>query len=298
MQVGARQENEERLREPCAKRTSVYCEWGFMETLISVLMGVYYRDSDTTFLERSIRSMLGQTMTNIEVLLCDDGSSHEAQSFLKNLSKSDCRLKLIRGKGLYSLPEKLNACLAASCGELIARMDDDDFSHPQRLQRQVEYLQEHPEISFVGCNAALFRNGIQVGIRKFPAQPTIRDFYFTQPYLHPALMFRRDALLAVSGYSESKNCRLCEDYDLLLRLYEAGFQGANMEDILLDYSLPTTAKGNRRMNHRWNEAITRYRHFQTLHLLPAAFPWVIKPLIVGLLPERLLFQLKYKNGVE
>lgn len=270
----------------------------FMENYISVLMGVYYTNSDTTLLERSVRSMLSQTMTNIEVLLCDDGSSPEAQSFLKKLSESDPRLKLIRREGVYSLPEKLNACLAASRGALIARMDDDDFSYPQRLQRQAEYLQTHPEISFVGCNAALYRNGIQIGIRKFPSHPTIRDFYFTQPYLHPSLMFRREALLAVSGYSEKKSCRLCEDYDLLLRLYEAGFRGANLEDVLLDYSVPATAKGNRRMSHRWNEAVTRYRHFRTLHLLPAAFPWVVKPLVVGILPEKLLFRLKYKNGTE
>ena len=261
-------------------------------------MGVYYQDSDTSRLARSVCSMLNQKISNMEVLLCDDGSSPEVQSFLEKLSKSDCRLKLIRQGGLYSLPEKLNACLAASRGELIARMDDDDFSHPERLQRQGEYLQKHPEISFVGCNAALYRNGIRVGIRKFPSHPTVQDFYFTPPYLHPSLVFRREALLAVAGYSEKESCRMCEDYDLLLRLYEAGFRGANMEEVLLDYSVPATAKGNRRMKHRWNEAVTRYQHFQTLHLLPAAFPWVIKPLVVGLLPEKILFRLKYKRGTE
>ena len=267
-----------------------------MKTPISVLMGVYYQSPNTILLERSVLSMLSQSITNIEILLCDDGSSPEARSFLETLAKSDHRLKLIRRGNLYSLPEKLNACLAMSQGELIARMDDDDFSHPQRLEKQSEYLCAHPDISFVGCNAALYREGKLVGIRKLPPHPTVRDFYVTQPFLHPALMFRREALFAVSGYSERKSCQLCEDYDLLLRLYEAGFQGANLDEVLLDYSLPATAKGNRRMCHRWNEVLTRYQRFHSLGLLPAALPWVVKPLAVGLLPDRLLGWIKGKRG--
>ena len=266
-----------------------------MDNQISILMGVYYRYSDISLLKRSVLSILDQSVKNIELVLCDDGSSLEARTFLDDLSRVDCRLILVRRGDLYSLPEKLNECLRVSRGNLIARMDDDDFSHSDRLEKQAKYLEAHPEIAFVGCNAALYRNGTQVGIRRVPAYPTVRDFYLTQPYLHPALMFRREALLAVSGYSEKKSCRLCEDYDLLLRLYEAGFKGANMEEVLLDYSLPSTAKGNRCMHHRWNEAVTRYQRFYALGLLPTAFPWVIKPLAVGLLPEKVLYFIKKKR---
>ena len=109
-----------------------------------------------------------------------------------------------------------------------------------------------------------------------------------QPYIHPTLLFRREALAAVGGYSEEKHCILCEDYDLLLRLYAQGYSGANLQERLFDYTVPATAKGSRRMCHRWNEAVTRYRRFRQLGVLPGALPYVVKPLAVGLLPEPIL----------
>lgn len=173
-------------------------------------------------------------------------------------------------------------------------MDDDDYSNPKRLDLQIEFLAQHQEIAFAGCNVNLWRDGI-VGQRLLPEYPTVRDFYFVQPYIHPAMLFRREALDYVGGYSEEKHVVLCEDYDLLLRLYEAGYQGGNLQECLLDYTIPATAKGNRRMRHRWNETVTRFNRFRELKQFPAALPYVVKPLLVGLIPSRYLEQLKQKQ---
>lgn len=261
-------------------------------TLISVIMGVYYRRADTALLERSIGSILTQSYDKLELLICDDGSSAEAKGVIDRFAEGDRRIRRIRPGGKIALAEKLNACLKEAKGTLVARMDDDDRAHPDRLERQVTWLSSHPEISFLGSSAALWREGNCVGIRSFPEYPTERDFLFRQPYLHPAILFRRDALWAAGGYSEDKSCILCEDYDLLLRLCETGFRGANLPECLLDYTLPAAGKSSRRMGHRWNEAVTRYRHFKRLRLLPEAYPYVIKPLAVGLIPEGMLERLK------
>lgn len=260
--------------------------------LISVLMGVYYQRKSVELLQRSIQSVLLQTNPDFELVICDDGSTNAAKKVVDAFAQSDARVHLARRDGLISLPEKLNACLETSSGPLIARMDDDDYAHPDRFEKQAAYLERHPEIGFVGSDVNLWKNGAVSDIRRLPERPGVRDFLFVQPFIHPALMFRRDALLAVGGYSEDKRCRKCEDYDLLLRLYEHGYQGANLRECLLDYSLPDTAKGSRTMGDRWNEAVTRWRHFNKLDLLPGALPYVVKPLAVGLLPERLLAALK------
>ena len=262
---------------------------------ISVLMGVYYRRGDTALLARSVRSILSQSVSGLELLICDDGSSPEAARLLERLAEADARLRLIRRGSLFSLPCKLNACLAAANGRYIARMDDDDYSHPLRLEKQLAYLGAHPEAAFVGCCVNLIREGTPVGQRRLPQKPEVRDFYMTQPFIHPTLLFRRSALEAVGGYSEAPSVTLCEDYDLLLRLYQAGYRGENLQEALLDYTVPATAKGSRRMRHRWNETVTRYRRFSALGLLPGALPWVVKPLAVGLLPERLLGRIKEKR---
>lgn len=261
--------------------------------LISVLMGIHYRRKELGLLKRSVESILKQTCTDFELLIYDGGSSEEAVRLLDSYADDDHRIRLIREDGIPSdLAHKLNACLRYARGSLIARMDDDDSSSPERFERQVQYLKSHPHISFVGCNVALWIDDKQAGSRIFPEYPQVKDFYITQPFIHPTLMFRREVMLEVSGYSEDKCCLLCEDYDLLLRLYEHGFRGANLQERLFDYTIPSTAKGHRNMSHRWNETVTRWRHFRKLGLLPQKTIFVVKPLIVGLLPEKVLSAVK------
>lgn len=254
-------------------------------SLVSVLMGVYYQSSDTGRLARSVSSILSQSHRNLELLICDDGSSPEAVRLLDQLAGEDGRIRLIRRGGLIPLPVKLNACLSEAAAQWIARMDDDDHAHPLRLEKQLNYLNTHPDAAFVGCNVNLIREGVSVGRRCFPERPRVQDFYMTQPFIHPTLMFRRSALDAVGGYCEDPSVLLCEDYDLLLRMYAKGLSGANLQEILFDYTIPPTAKGKRKMKHRWNEVLTRYRRFRELGVLPQAVPFVIKPIIIGLLPE-------------
>lgn len=260
--------------------------------LISVLMGVYYQRPETALLERSVSSILNQTAADFELLICDDGSTREAQLLLERAACRDSRIRLIRRERRYALAEKLNACLCQSQGALIARMDDDDFSRPDRFAKQAAALEAHPDVAFVGSNVELCCDGLSAGTRRLPDRPSVEDFFWTQPYIHPALMFRRDALLSVGGYSESPRCLLCEDYDLLLRLYAKGCRGMNLQESLLTYTVPARAKGARRMRHRWNEAVTRFCRYKELNALPRALPYVVKPLAVGLLPEPVLQKLK------
>ena len=266
------------------------------EPMVSVIMGIRYQLEDLIPLKRAVSSILDQTYRNLELLICEYNSTAPAKAWLAELAQQDCRIRLPQGREPGHLPQNLNDCLAAAKGTYIARMDDDDFSYSERLKKQMAYLDIHREIAFVGCNVNLHRAGAQVGQRTFPEFPSTRDFYMTQPFLHPALVFRREALDAVDWYSEDKHCVLCEDYDLLLRLYAKEFRGANLQEVLMDYTIPATAKGNRTMGHRWNETVTRYRRFRELKALPGALPWVVKPLAVGFMPESLLGKLKKQYG--
>lgn len=266
------------------------CEGG---SLISVLMGVRYRREDTQLLERSVRSIQEQTYQSFELLVCDDGSTAEAKKLLKRLAGEDTRIQLIRDPACLDLARKLNLCLKTARGRYIARMDDDDWSRPDRLEKQVRFLEEHEGTSFVGCNVACVQDGQYTGDWRYPAYPKVEDFYILQPYIHPALMFRREALEAVGGYSEDPSCALCEDYDLLLRMYKAGYVGANIQESLLDYTVWTGA--NRKMHDRMNEVRTRYRRFRDLGKLPGAWPYVVKPIMVGLLPGAVRERMRKKK---
>lgn len=255
---------------------------------ISVIMGALYKRTDLFLLKRSVDSILNQTLTDFEFLICDDYSVREAKELIENYSRTDSRVKLIRAGDKLSLAAKLNACLKVAAGEYIARMDDDDAAVPDRLEKQVNTLRKQEDISFAGSNVAIVRDGRHCGEWHLPEYPEIRDFYITQPYIHPTLVFRKSCLDKIGGYSESDRQVLCEDYDLLLRLYGSGYRGRNLQENLLVYTIPSTAKGARKMRHRWNETVTRWERFRDLDILPGALPYVFKPLAAGLLPESLL----------
>jgi glycosyltransferase EpsE len=260
--------------------------------MISVLMGVLCSKDRIEGMENAVRSILSQTYQDFEFLICDNGSCQEVQFLLDTLAAYDHRIHLLRPVNVNTLQKKLNVCFTVAKGEFIARMDDDDFSHPTRFEEQLSFLNQHPEIDFVGCNIMQVDENGSAGVRNMPMYPTVADFRFVLPYIHPALLFRRDAFLSVGGYSESKWRESCEDYDLLLKLYEQGRRGANIQQVLLNYSIVNSQHQRKPYRHRVNEAVTRYSHFHTLKKLPAWWPYVIKPLAVGLLPLSALARLK------
>ncbi|MFR0870653.1 MAG: hypothetical protein ACLSG5_04430 [Oscillospiraceae bacterium] len=126
----------------------------------------------------------------------------------------------------------------------------------------------------------------------------MRDFLFSMPFIHPALIFRREALEAAGGYSTLPRCDRCEDYDLLLRLYEMGYSGANMQEFLFRYSLPHNGISTRTLRDRTNEVRTRWARFSALGLLPKALPYALKPWAVWLVPRNTLRRLKEKRAAK
>lgn len=264
--------------------------------LLSVAMGLRYRYADTALLERAVDSILAQSYRNIEFLICENGSTPEAKTLLRQYEAQDERLRLVDGEGASSLAAKLNRCIARAAGAYVARQDDDDYSHPQRLQTQMRFLLEHPRYAFVGCNVRLVCDGCEAGLRQLPQEPSAKDFLFTMPFIHPALVFRKSALTGAGAYCEEERCNGCEDYDLLLRMYGRGECGYNLQTPLFTYSLPPKGVRKTTWRGRRNEARTRYRLFRDLGWLPQALPYVLKPLLVELIPLRLLEKLKkYRN---
>lgn len=262
------------------------------QPLISVIMGVRYRHEDLEPLKCAVESILQQSYQFIEFLICEQDSREDARAYLQQMAEQDERIHLVDGTGADTLAAKLNRCIAAAHGNWIARMDDDDISKSNRLEEQVSFLQSHPAISFVGCNVELIQGGTFVGIRTFPEYPTPQDFLFVQPFIHPTLLFRRTALTAIGGYCAEQRCDGCEDYDLLLRLYTEGMTGANLQKAYFQYNIPSHGQNKRTFIMRSRECLVRWTRFQALGMLPWALPYVIKPILVGLIPDRLLTRLK------
>ena len=259
--------------------------------LVSVLMGAYQIEGLSCF-PAAMESLLRQTCRQFEILICNDGSTDATAEIVQEWAEWDERIRILTHEKNRGLAAALNTCTAAARGAYLARQDADDASHLTRLQDQVAFLESHPEIDFLGTNVNLCDAQGVWGQRHLPEYPQKRDFLFCSPFVHGTVMYRAEALRKAEGYRVCRQTYRTEDYDLFMRMYALGMQGANLQSNLYDYREDRKNMSKRKYRYRVDEAAVRYAGFRKLGLLPKGLPYVVKPLLVGLLPNRLLFWLK------
>lgn len=261
--------------------------------LISVMMGVYNIEKLWVF-EKSMQSVLGQTVRDFEFLICDDGSTDCTYQILCRYARQDSRIRVLRNPVRRGLGVSLNRCIRRAAGRYLARQDADDLSLPDRFRLQTAFLQKHPDISFAGTDVILYDRAGDWGRRILPAYPRREDFLFTSPFVHGSLMFCRHAFETAGGYRIGKQTRRAEDYDLLMHMYAAGLRGANLRTACYKFLEDNETWKRRTYTDRLDEMKVRLQGFRELGLLPEGLPYVLKPLVVGLIPAG--FLLRLKNG--
>lgn len=258
-----------------------------MNPRISVIMGIY-NFNRPKLLNQAIRSILEQTFSDFELIICDDGSTDGTWELLNQVAVTDERIVLLRNPVNKGLGYSLNQCLRFAKGEYIARMDADDISLPKRLEEELNFLKENPEYALVTSWANLIEDGHVWGLRRVCEKPQKKDLLFGPPFIHAAMLMRASVLHELGGYRISKETLRAEDYDLWMRMYAKGYKGYNLQKVLYQICEDREAYKRRSYKFRLDEAKVRYQGFKRLGLLPEGIPYIIKPLIVGLIPQRLL----------
>lgn len=254
---------------------------------VSIAMGVYRPRRD--YLLGSVKSIIAQTFEDWELIICNDGSADDAtEELLHEVVSLDSRVKIVGYRQNKGLAFALNTCIENAQGEYIARQDDDDRSVSSRLQEQVHYLDGHPGCSFVGSEASVFDAEGQWGHYDLEADPGAETFLWNSPFIHPTVVFRRDALDASKGYRVASETERVEDYDLFMRLVAMGYEGHNIKEDLYEYRIDRDAEKYRPMRTRINEARVRLRGFKALGLGVKSLPYIVKPVVLGLIPGKLM----------
>jgi glycosyltransferase involved in cell wall biosynthesis len=196
--------------------------------LVSVVMPV--RQCNPQFLEKSIKSILEQTLTKLELIIILDTPEEPGEKILfsiLNKFKNDVRLRIVinKGKGFVAA---LNTGLSVSRGKYIARMDGDDISFPNRLMLQVDYIEKFSADVVGGWAYVIDENGDTVGKLTPPtdAKRIRRNIMLHNPFLHSAVIFKK-SILKVSGLYNSALFG-AEDYDLWLRFVSLGYKCINL----------------------------------------------------------------------
>lgn len=115
--------------------------------LVSVIMSVYNSEK---YVEESVRSIMKQSYSNLEVLIADDCSTDNSYEILLKLANEDSRIKIIKKEHNFKLAKTLNKLIKLAKGKYIARMDSDDIALPERIEKQVYFLENNYDIDFCG----------------------------------------------------------------------------------------------------------------------------------------------------
>lgn len=261
-----------------------------MKELISILMGVFNAE-DT--LGQAIESIINQTYTNWELIIYDDGSTD--QSYEVAASYADSRITVIRSNLNRGLGFALNRCLEKATGPIIARMDADDISFPQRLEIELDYLNKHSECDVVGTAITMFDGTGDYYTRDSITNPQKEDFLAGSPIVHPTVMMKRSALAGVGGYNEAKNTLWVEDKDLWIRMILKGCKFHVIPEVLHRYRYDYSSVKRQTMQSRINGAKLAIRARKALGLPIKYDYYAIRTIVIGFIPAPLRYWLQMKR---
>lgn len=199
---------------------------------VSVIMPIYNAEK---YLALSIGSIIEQTFDDWELICVNDGSRDASGKFLQRLAKTETRLRLIEQENL-GLVAALQNGIAQAQGTFLARMDADDIAMPERFEKQIRYLHEHPDVAVVGGAALeVDEDGDPLRLTRYPNdhnQLVHRLLHRETALIHPSVMIRHEILKMTGGYRSK--FQWVEDHDLWLRISKLG-KLANLPDVVLAY---------------------------------------------------------------
>ncbi|MDR3061732.1 MAG: glycosyltransferase [Dysgonamonadaceae bacterium] len=201
-----------------------------MDTTVkaSILLPVY---NAASFLAESIASILNQSFEDFELIILNDGSKDGSKEII--FAFTDARIRYVENETNLGLIKTLNKGIEICTGEYIIRMDADDICAPERIEKQIRFLEKHPDIGLCGTWAYVIDNkGVVTGkiINQTSSSFISISLLFSAPLIHPSVCFR-SSLLKQHPYHEVP---VAEDYDLWCRLNEYT-KIANIPDFLLYY---------------------------------------------------------------
>lgn len=253
--------------------------------LISIILPSYRK---APYIGLAIKGVLAQSFSDWELIIIDDGLDIETRKAVDNLVKPESRIMVISNPNNLGIQKSLNRGLAEAKGKYIARIDDDDqWIDPDKLKKQVEFLEKNNDYVLVGTNAIICdENMLDLQTYSMPGSDLeIRNrILFKNCFLHSSVMIRKSALDKIGGYVESKKVRNVEDYDLWLRLGQVGkINNLDIKSTRIIVCGNTITSRNRLIQAGRDIVLTfRYRKY---------YPYFLFALSVGLL--RYLFFCAY-----
>lgn len=258
---------------------------------ISVLMSVYGTETGKN-LDRALRSVwYDQTLKPSQIVLVEDGPipaelEEIVESYKLKVSEGDCTFTIVKLQENVGLTKALNAGLKQVKGELIARMDSDDISEPHRFERQVKYLEEHPEVDIISGSLQEFDAENEcLNVRHYPLthEEAVKYIVKASPFAHPAVLMRRR--IFDEGLKYDERYRMSQDIKLWFDALQAGCRFGNIPEVVLFFRREGDVYRRRSRAKAWNE-FQIYMHgiYQMKGLFTTAYQFPIARYLFRNLP--------------
>lgn len=249
------------------------------EPRVSIIMGIY---NCAKTLSEAIESILAQSYAGWKLIMCDDGSQDETYAVAERYKEDyPDRIILLRNPKNMGLNYTLNHCLQAADTEYIARMDGDDLCAPTRLEKELGFLDAHPEFAIVSCPMIMFDEQGQWGQTSVIERPQIDDFCTHTPFFcHAASMIRSEAMKKVGGYTVDPKFLRVEDCNLWFKLYAQGYRGANLTEPLYMMRDDRNATHRRNLKARINGCYVLYDGFRQLNMPLLKYRYVVRNVVI------------------
>lgn len=250
---------------------------------VSVVMSVF---NGEVHLREAIESILNQTFSDFEFIVVNDGSTDRTHEIIEEFAQKDKRLRVITNQNNLGLTKSLNRAVKLAKGDYIARMDADDIALPERLEKQVKFLESHEEVGLLGTSYyEVDATGGVIGKKELPStDKEIRSVLIKyNPFFHASVMMRREVFEVVGLYDEL--IPFAQDYDLWLRIAEK-FKVFNLPEPLMKRRY---SKANISIS-RENEQIKWALRVRMRALKRGSFPswqwfYLVRPTVVLLTPS-------------
>ena len=260
-----------------------------MNKKVSIIMGIYNCEST---IRECIDSIINQTYENWELIICDDCSRDDTFKIAKEYeNKYQSKIKLFKNETNITLAPTLNRCIEFVTGDYIARQDGDDISIRDRLEKQVEFLNNNKEYDLVGTAMLAFDENGEKGIRSIGVQiPNKNTLAYTVPFCHATIMARTSVYKRLAGYRVVDYTTRCEDADLWFRFFKAGFKGYNLDQALYKVRDDHDAYKRRTLINYYNLFRVNLNGFRLVNMPLKYYIYLAKPIISAIIPS---FFMKY-----
>lgn len=250
-------------------------------TKISIVIPIY--NNPIVDLQRCFASVQNQTYQNFECIIVDDSDDLEVRQFCRVFALKNIKFRYFLNPKRLGLAASLNKGISLSSGDLIARIDGDDFCSVGRLEKQERFLRDNSEIGVLG-SFAFVENAEATDVITFPVyhRDIVKAFLYINAVAHPSVMFRREVVNAMPVIYD-ENLRFAEDLDLWLRLLNAGVIFHNLNEPLITYR----ADGHGRGFENWTSNIkVRVKNLKSPMILIKVF-FIILLVVFTALPARM-----------